>query len=251
VVAPAGSEGFHWVVHRRAAPVAFLATPLMGLGPGEELDVHVIVEAGGSVVVTSQGPTALLKTASVASQRWMLRLDEGSHLTFLPWLTIPYPGSRSRAELAAELSTGASLVAWETIAVGRIGTGERFLFEELRSTCRIAAPSGLLLHDRIAVRGADRAHAETMLGGYTHLGTLYVAGVAENALAVDSIRQALESRVELVGVGRPDPLVLVARALDTSAERLEHAFFPAVNAAREAAGQPSLTPGDVARRWFA
>jgi hypothetical protein len=68
---------------------------------------------------------------------------------------------------------------------------------------------------------------------------------------VDSIRQALESRVELVGVGRPDPLVLVARALDTSAERREHAFFPAVNAAREAAGQPSLTPGDVARRWFA
>jgi urease accessory protein len=249
-VAAAGSEGFHWVVHRRATPVAFLATPLLALGDGDELDVTVTVEAGAGAVVTAQGPGTLLKTGQAATQRWRLELAAAAHLTFLPWLTIPYPGSRSRLEVTAELGQRSTLVAWETLAAGRVATGERFLFEELHASWRIADPAGLLLHDRLAVRGSQAKEAETMLAGRTHLGALYVAGLDETALPLSSVREALRSRADLAGVSRPAPELVVARALDTSGERLERAFWPVVTLARAAAGQPPLAPVEVARRWF-
>jgi urease accessory protein len=249
-VAAAGSEGFHWVVHRRATPVAFLATPLLALGDGDELDVTVTVEAGAGAVVTAQGPGTLLKTGQAATQRWRLELAAAAHLTFLPWLTIPYPGSRSRLEVTAELGQRSTLVAWETLAAGRVATGERFLFEELHASWRIADPAGLLLHDRLAVRGSQAKEAETMLAGRTHLGALYVAGLDETALPLSSMREALRSHADLAGVSRPAPELVVARALDTSGERLERAFWQVVSQAREAAGQPPLDPVEVARRWF-
>lgn len=249
-VAATCSEGFHWVVHRRAAPVAFLATPLMALGDGDELDAAVTLEAGACAAVTGQGPGALLKTGRAVTQRWRLELADGAHLTFLPWLTIPYPGSRSRLAVAAELGSRATLVAWETLAVGRVANGERFLFHEVHSAWRIAGPAGLLLHDRLAVRGSQVEEAETMLAGRTHLGTLYVAGLDETALPLGSVRDALGSRADLAGASRPTPELIVARALDVSGERLERAFWPVVNLAREAAGLLPLDPVAVARRWF-
>ncbi len=245
---PSGS--FQWIVHRRRAPVAFLATPLMALGEGDELDARVELGPGASVAVTTQGPTSLLKTGCTVTQRWTLELGQGAHLTFLPWLTIPFPGCRSRVEITARLGPGSSLVAWDTLAVGRVASGERFLFDELRSTWRISGPDGTLLHDRIAVRGCDRAAAEAMLGGRTHLGSLYVAGLAENALPAALVRDALDGRVQLAGVSRPTRDLLVVRALDTAAEKLEQAFWPVVDAARDAAGFEPITPGKVARRWF-
>ena len=132
-VAAASSGSFTWIVHRRQAPVAFLVTPLMALGDGEELHVSVELEAGASAALTGQGPTTLLRTGQRVVQRWRIRVGEDAHLTLVPWVTIPFPGSRSLTEVHVELADGATLCAWDLLAVGRVGRGERFVFDELRS----------------------------------------------------------------------------------------------------------------------
>jgi urease accessory protein len=244
------SSGFHWIVHRLPTPVVFLTTPLLALGDGEELDASVEVQGQSSIVVTTQGPTLLLRTGATVAQRWSLTLAEGSHLTFLPWLTIPFPGSRSSLRVAARVAAGASLVAWDVLAVGRIARGERFLFDELSSRWVLSDPASVLLEDRLRVRGNDAEPAGATLAGRTHVGSLYVAGVDEAALPVAGVRRLLEGGLELVGASRPTPGTLVVRALDRTAERIEQAFWPVVAAARQAAGVPMLQPGDAARRWF-
>lgn len=242
---------YEWFVHRGRAPVVFLSTSLAALGEGEALDARVTVAAGGTATVTTQGPTTLIRTGSVVPQGWALSLEDGAHLTFLPWLTIPFPGSRSGLRIDVRLGTGASLVAWDTLAVGRVARAERFLFDELRSDWRIEAPGGLLLHDRLAVRGDDRAEAGTLLAGRTHLASLYVAGPDEATLPVEAVREALGKDADLAGASRPDPTLLVVRALGHGSDELERALWPIVGLARDAAGAPALSPADVARRWFA
>jgi urease accessory protein len=240
---------FQWIVHRRAATVAFLVTPLLALGDGETLEVSVELEAGTALALTAQGPTSLLKAGRAPQQRWLFRLREGAHLTFLPWVTIPFPGSRSVMEVRAELGPRASLAAWDVLAIGRIARGELFAFEELRASWRIAGPAGVLLDDRLLLHGADRDDAETLLAGRTHLGSLFVAGLAEEALPVALARERLAG-LDLAGASRAGPDLLVVRALDRSADRLEQAFWPVVSAARSAAAAPALRPEALARRWF-
>jgi len=249
-VASVSAGSFEWIVHRRAATVAFLATPLMALGDGEELLVSVELDEGVSLALTTQGPTALLRTGRAAVQRFVVRLAERSHLTFLPWVTIPFPGALSRFEVDVRLADGASFAAWDVLAVGRVGRGERYRFEELRASWRIEGPTGLMLDDRLILRGSDREAAETLTAGRTHVGTLYLAGLEEDALPVDEVRKALDGALDLVGASRPAPRMLVARALDRSADRLEQAFWPAVAACRAAGEAPVLAPEAVARRWF-
>jgi urease accessory protein len=249
-VTATSSGGFEWFVHHGPAPVVFLATSLMALGEDEILDVRIWIEAGATATVTGQGPTTLLKTGAAVVQRWRIEVGAGAHVTFLPWVTIPFPGSRSDSQIHALIDDGGTLCAWDTLAMGRIGRGEELLFEELRSEWRIDGPSAAQLRDRLLVRGDHGPHARTALAGRSHLGSLYVAGLTEPALPLTPVRAILEERAEVAGASRPDPQLLVARALDRSAERLELAFWPVVEQARQAAAAPGLTPIAVARRYF-
>lgn len=244
-----GSGGFTWVVHRRAAPVAILATPLMALGAREELHVAVEVEAGASVTITGQGPVQLLETGQPVVQAWRFLVGPGAHVTLLPWLTIPYPGSRSSTTVDVELAPCASFVAWDVLAAGRVARGERFELAELRTGWRISDAGRLLLDERLLVRGDDRDAATVMLAGRTHVGSLYAAGLPDSRLGLSGVRSSLAG-LELAGATRPDPALLLVRALDRSADRLEQALWPVVMAARDAAGAPPLEPWHVARRWF-
>jgi urease accessory protein len=248
-VSSSSSGGFTWIVHRRHTPIAFLASPLMALGEGEELQASVEVEPGASAVLTGQGPTTFLKTRRRVGQRWRIRVAEGAHLTFLPWAAIPFPGSRSLVDVEVELAARASVCAWDILASGRVGRGERFVFDELGSSWRITGGGSPLIDERLFVRGEDREAAAAMMAGRTHLGSLYLAGVPDGLFPEARARELL-SGLELAGASRPAPGLILARAVERSADRLEQAFWPVVAEARAALGLPRLDPGHVARRWF-
>lgn len=248
-VAAVASGCFDWAVHRRRDPIAFLTTSLAGLGAGEALEATVEVEAGATGTVTTQGPSSLLRTARDAVSRWHLRVGPGGHLTFLPWLTLPYPGSRSVTEVSVRLEPGATLCAWDVLAVGRIARGELLELAGLRTRWTFAGPDGPLLDDRLRLDAASREEAASALAGLTHVGTLYLAGLSESSLPLERVRSQLAG-LELAGASRPTGELLVVRGLDRSAERLEQAFWPLVCLARDLAGVAPLAPSDAARRWF-
>lgn len=243
-------RGYEWVVHRRRGPVAFLVTSSMGLGSGEHLDARVELAPHASAVVTAQGPTSLLKTEHAPSYRWSFDLAPGAHVTYVPWVTIPFAGSSAVLDTTVRLASGSSFLAWETVTVGRVAMGERFLFGELRPRWHVATSDESLLDDRLLLYGAARRHGEAMLGGRTYLGSLYAGGWEEAELSVAAVRTALVGRLDLVGVSRPAARLLVVRALHRTAERIERAFWPIVAEARRVRHLGAVRPEDVGRRWF-
>lgn len=240
---------FDWVVHRGRCPVAFLTTSLAGLGAAEQLDASVEVEPAVDGVVTTQGPSSLLRTEVEAVHRWRLRIGRGGHLTFLPWLLLPYPGSLSRCDVAVRLEPEATLCAWDVLAVGRVARGELLALAGLWSAWAIDGPDGRLLDDRLWLDGRLQAEARAALGGSTHVGTLYLAGFPDESLAVDHVRAELRG-LELAGASRPAVGLIVVRALDRSAERIERLFWRLVCLGRARAGVASLSPEAVGRRWL-
>jgi urease accessory protein len=248
-VTPTGSGPYDWMVHRRALPVVFLTCPLLGLSDPDELAVDVALDRDVAAVVATQGPTTLLRTDAAVRMRHRFRLEPGAHLTYLPWLTIPFPGSRAVIEHDVELAAGASFVAWDSMAVGRVAREERFAFDELHVRWRLRRDGALLLDDRLRLAGADPVLASAAFGGHTHLASVLIAGRAEEALPLGAVRELLAG-LPLAGASRPVPDVLVVRALADGAEHLEQALWPVVALADAAAGAPALAPGDVARRWL-
>ncbi|MEA2226529.1 MAG: urease accessory protein [Solirubrobacteraceae bacterium] len=248
-VLPAGSGPYDWMIHRRALPVVFLTCPLLGLSEPDELAVDVRLDGGTAAVVTTQGPASMLRTREVVRMHHRFRLGAGAHLTYLPWLTIPFPGSRAAVAHDVELAPGASFTAWDTMAVGRVARGERFALHELEARWRVCRDGEPLLDDRLRLRGADPVLAAAAFGGRTHLASVIVAGPDELVLPIELVR-GMVADLDLVGVSRPVDDVLVVRALADSAERLEQALWPVIAVAHAAAAAPAFTPGDVARRWL-
>jgi urease accessory protein len=246
----ASSRGpVHWRISRGPPAVALLGSPLLGLGAGESLTTEIELAPASSAIVTGQGATALLSGAPASTQRTRIAIGGAAHLTFLPRHVVPYAASRGVLDTAVDLGPGASLVAWDLLATGRSATGERLDLHTLRSTWTLRAAGELVHCDRLLVDGRRRAQAATMLAGRTHIGTLVIAGPDEAALPIGDVRAALHAALDLAGASRPAAGLLVARALATSAERLETAFLPIVNAARAATGRPAVAPYDIGRRW--
>jgi urease accessory protein len=247
----AGARGcFDWVVHHKPEPVAFLVTSLHALGDDEVLDVEVALAPGASAVVTTTGPGVLLRTERPVVQRWRLALGRASTLTLLPWHTLPFAGSRAELAVEATLDRSAVLVAWDVLAAGRVAHGERFAMARLGSAWRLSLGGEIVLDERLRVGAEDAPLAWAATAGRTHVGSLLVAGLADAMLPLDAARALLATSPDLAGASRPAEALLVSRALDRSAERIERGFWPVVLAARGAAGAGSLEPEAIARRWF-
>jgi urease accessory protein UreH len=248
----AGSRGpVHWRLSRRPPAVALLGSPLLGLGAGESLATRIDLEAGASAIVTGQGPTALLAGEPGSTQCTRITVGRDAHLTLLPRHVVPYAGSRAVLDTLVDLAPGATLAAWDVLATGRTGAGEDLLLAALRSTWTLRREGEVLLRDRLHLDGARRAQTAAMLAGRTHLGTLVLAGLDEDALPVAVVRSALEATLDLAGASRPAADLVVVRALAASVERLETALLPVVTMARAAAGQPLVAPHDIGRRHVA
>jgi urease accessory protein len=244
-----GSGPYDWMIHRRALPIVFLTCPLLGLSEPDALHVDVRLYGGAAAVMTTQGPASMLRTRDTVRLHHRFRLDRGTHLTYLPWLTIPLPGSRAVVSHDVDLAPDTSFVAWDSLAVGRIARGERFVFDQLEARWRIRAGSNLLLDDRLRLNGADRHLSRAAFGDRTHLSSVLVVGPHEDVLPIDVVRRMVAG-LTLAGVSRPLGDLLIVRALDYSAERLEQALWPVVALAHAASGAPAFTSADVARRWF-
>ena len=231
-------------------PTAFLATPLAGLSGGEAVSASVAAEPGAGIVVTSQGPQALLKTESPARYEWLFEVGERATVTFLPWMTIPYPGSKSETRVDVRIAPGGAFVGWDAFAVGRVARGEAYAFDGLASEYRVEAARELLLHERSVLSGSDREQLAAVMAGRTHVGSLYLAGF-EQAIDIQRIRELLRPSTQfLAGATAPDPRLMLVRVLADSGEAIERCLWPVVRAALEARGAGPLDEQRVGRRWM-
>lgn len=177
---------------------AVLVHPPGGLVGGDRLDIHLDVQAGAHLLVTTPAATRFYRSnAGEAAQVVQATVGEGGRLEWLPQETLAYPGCLARNELRLSLAPGASLFATEVLGLGLPAAGQAFDSGRLLQHLEI---SGQWL-DRGWLRADDTALLDGPCGlaGHRVLGTLVYA---QTTTLADAEALLGEARAALADVAR-------------------------------------------------
>lgn len=156
-----------------------------GVTSGDRLHYAAQVKGGAQLDVTTQAAERIYRAPNGAGEiTTTLRLDAQSRLDWLPQETILFEGAALKRQLNIEMGERASLLALETLVLGRKAMGETLRKARLSDQWRIRRGGRLVYADAVRF---DAPEAQTMsaatLGGNRALATLvYVAPDAEARL---------------------------------------------------------------------
>jgi urease accessory protein len=120
-----------------------------GIFAGDDLDFHVTVETGASVLLTSPSASRIhTMPRGEASLRQAIRVESGAWLEWMPELFIPQAGCRYRQNNEIHVADGGGLYMVETLAPGRVAHGETFAFDRIYWNTRLWHDGRLILAER-------------------------------------------------------------------------------------------------------
>ena len=165
----------------RGAPLeeAVLVNTSGGIAGGDQLKSEVTARADASVRVTSQAAErvyrALSKPALINTR---LKVCETAKLAWLPQETIVFDGARIRRNTEIELSTGAELLALESLVLGRAAHGEEIVGGEIFDGWQVKINGQLIWADRFRANddAFPRLRSAALLGDFKAIGTLIYFG---------------------------------------------------------------------------
>jgi len=137
----------------RAAVVSML-NPTGGVLGGDRLTVELELGSGAHACLTTPSATRVYRSGGApAVQTVHARLGPGAVCEWVPDHTIPSPGAILEQALAFEVAEGATLIALDAWAAGRVARGEAWSFTRLASALTARDAAGLILHDRFVLGG--------------------------------------------------------------------------------------------------
>jgi urease accessory protein len=231
----------------------YLVHPPGGVVGGDELLVHVQVDAGAHALITTPAATKFYRCEGrVSSQTQQLRAA-GATLEWLPQENIFYRGADARTATRIHVNAQSRFIGWEINCLGLPARDEPFDAGRLRLDLElwrdpgesqaeskrgpvcletgngpVAGPVPIFM-DRLRLEGkSDARHAAWGLAGHEAVGTM-LATPATRA-HVESIRALLEHHAH-AAVSLVDG-VLVLRALAPQAEAVRNLFIAAWRALR-------------------
>jgi urease accessory protein len=149
--------------------------PTAGLFGGDRVTTDVTVGTGARVVLSSPSAARFHPSSGreiEVEQRFDVRA--GAFLDVYPEITIPQRDSRTRQRTSIEIESGGELLYLETVAPGRVASGEIFAF----------ARFGWQTDVRLAGRLVHRERADLMPGTLSALRTFSPAGYYAGLLVV-------------------------------------------------------------------
>ncbi len=156
-----------------------------GVLAGDSLRISIDAAPGARVQVTSVGATRIYRhrpDRPAARLSTSIRVREGAMLENLPDVVIPFAGSRFSQSTTVSLGRNAGFIGWETIAAGRIASGEIFGFDFLHSELNVHSEIRPLALERWSLTPSARPSESVARWGRFHYTTaLYVChtGLAE------------------------------------------------------------------------
>jgi urease accessory protein len=164
----------------RAAVVSML-NPTGGVLGGDCLAVEVDLGPGAHACLTTPSATRIHRAVGPpAVQTLSARLAPGAVCEWVPDHTIPSPGAALIQTLAFEVAAGATLIAIDAWAAGRVARGEAWTFARLESALTVRDAAGLVLHDRFVLEGGRDWSAPGLAEGRPYFGSVVV--VTDRAL---------------------------------------------------------------------
>lgn len=156
-----------------AAAVVSMLNPTGGVLGGDRLTVEIDIGAGAHACLTTPSATRVYRTAGApAAQTVRVRLAAGAVCEWVPDHTIPSPGAILDQDLAFEVAEGATLLAVDAWAAGRVARGEAWTFTRLSSALRVDDAGGPLLHDRFVLAGGRDWSSRGFTDGHAYFATL-------------------------------------------------------------------------------
>jgi urease accessory protein len=137
-----------------AAVVVSMLNPTGGVLGGDRLTIDVEVGRDAQACLTTPSATRVYRAAGApAVQHVRLALAPGAIAEWVPDHTIPSAGAALCQTLEVEAGPGATLIAVDAFAAGRVARGEAWRFARLDSTLTVRDAAGLVLHDRFVLGG--------------------------------------------------------------------------------------------------
>ena len=226
-----------------AAAVVSMLNPTGGVLGGDHLTVDIEVGAGAHACLTTPCATRVYRSAGPpATQTVHARLAPGAVCEWVPEHTIPSPGAILEQDLVFDVGEGATLVAVDAWAAGRVARGEAWTFTRLSSALRIGDAAGPLLHDRFVLEGGRDWAARGFTDGHAYFASVVLitdADVDEFVEALPFLRPG-DGGASL-GAARLPRRGLLVRCLARGAPELTAAVHAAWTLARRVAlGAPPL-----------
>jgi urease accessory protein len=228
-----------------------------GILAGDTLDLSIEAGPATRVQVTSVGATRIYRQRrdrSDARLSTSIRVEEGAVVEYLPDPIIPFCGSRFSQSTVVSLGPNAGFIGWETIAAGRIASGEEFAFDFFGSEFCIRSETRPLALERYSLTpSVQDPESVARWGRFRYTATLYVChtGVAqprwsELECRLNEIAFLRTSHGERWGASTLVAGGLVIRGLAVEAHQITaglHTFWD--YAKQEVWGEPALPPRKI------
>ena len=113
----------------------FLTNPSGGLVGGDDLSFLANLQENTHVLFTTPSATKIYRTQkNPVLQSVDITVGPNAILEWVPEPTIPFAGSHFEQTITVQLDTGACLILWDTLAAGRIASGERWDFSPFQES---------------------------------------------------------------------------------------------------------------------
>ncbi len=130
--------------------MVFIVNPTGGVLGGDHAEIRVVVGPGARVLILTQSATRVQPSPDrrPATQDIHFQVAAGGRLEYHPERTLPFAGSAFSQNLTADLEEGAQFALTETLASGRVQTGERLAFASYESRVQVNVGARRVYLDR-------------------------------------------------------------------------------------------------------
>jgi len=166
-----------------------------GIFGGDRLHLCARLERGAHAVLTTSGATRVYRPRTSAPEAVLeseFVLGPDALLEYLPDPLIPFGGARLLQRTSYALDSGASLLAWDVGAPGRVASGEIFRYRQMKLATDIRVCGKPVLQDRLLFEPQRfRPTAPSSLGGFHYMVTFIALRAGMSGAEVRHLEQQL------------------------------------------------------------
>ena len=203
----------------------YLLTTTGGMLGGDRLDIHVVLEPGAQVGLTTASATKVHpSTDPPAEQSLVIELGPGSSLEYLPEPTILFREARWRQRTIVRRAADSRLLFTEGWSAGRVARQEVFAFSCLETSVEVYTAERLSLFDRMRIRPVSYPHQHLGLWvGRPHLLTMcLLQATYPSPTWLRTVQAELTADDALIGLSQLATPGFVARILTDEVETMTH-----------------------------
>ncbi len=189
--------------HRDGATlVVNVVNPTPGFFAGDFLRYDVRVESGGSLLLTAPSASrAHHMRGGLAQVEQYFEVAAGGFLEVLPEVFIPQKGARFKQTTVARLDPLATYFQYETIAPGRVASGEVFAYDWLEWKSEVHVGTTCAVWERLVLKpGEPQVRALVRAYPEAYFGSVFAAGpfLEESPVGATDLEE-LRERLPWVG----------------------------------------------------